>query len=149
MSDVERLVSEHTEPGNLATLMNTRLRRLVEAKDAQIAELEATRRAEARRHDEQLADNRRTSVFLRRDLEVKEAYIAALEARISQLEAEASQREADAARLRDIEAAALRVPTTPRYWLADRLNAVLKRMPRAHRFLRATFVRIARIDRSA
>jgi len=105
---------------------------------------------------ELLAESQRTTIFLRRDLEVKEAYIVALREREQTLEqalarddARIKELQADAARLRETEAAAFRVPTTPRYWLADRLNSVLKRSPFAHRLLRAAFVRVTRLERSA
>jgi hypothetical protein len=104
----------------------------------------------------QLTESQRTAIFLRRDLEVKEAYIVALRQRehvleqaLARADARINELEADAARLRETEAAALRVPTTPRYWLADRLNSVPKRAPRAHRVLRAAFVRMTRLERSA
>jgi len=104
----------------------------------------------------QLTESQRTAMFLRRDLEVKEAYIVALRQRehvleeaLARADARINELEADAARLRETEAAALRVPTTPRYWLADRLNSVLKRAPQAHRVLRAAFVRMTRLERSA
>jgi chromosome segregation ATPase len=134
----------------------TEMRRVVQARDAKIAEIDARLQADANRFREQQAESDRTVVFLRRDVDVKDAYIATLRERERELEracahtdARVKELDAEATRLREIEAAALRVPTTPRYWLADHLNLALKRTPSAHRMLRAMFVRIARIERSA
>ena len=138
-------------------------RQAVNDRDAQIATLVGERHTDAQRHRKQQAESDRVQAFLRRDVEIKDAYIAALRERerdaeralahreqaLAERDARVSALEADAFRLRDTEAAFLRVPTTPRFWLVDRLNAALKRSPVAHRVLRSAFVRLTRLERSA
>jgi 2-polyprenyl-3-methyl-5-hydroxy-6-metoxy-1,4-benzoquinol methylase len=105
-----------------------------------------------------------TAAYLRRDLEVKEEYIVALREREVEAEREhaaaliaRNQRAAECERrvavietelvaLREIEQANRRVPRTPRYWVADRLNNAVKRVPPLHRGLRWLFGRVTGVD---
>jgi chromosome segregation ATPase len=118
-----------------------------------------------------------TAAYLRRDLEIKEAYIASLRQREMELEhvQEDARRARDAmaasqsdlfrlqaeldavqtqlggareqlAVLGETHAAFLRVPKTPRYWMADRLNGMVKRSPFVHRSLRRAFVRFTGVN---
>ena len=70
--------------------------------------------------------------LLTREFQLTEAVMDSQE-KIAQLEGEVL-------RLREVEAAMRRVPTTPRYWLADRVNLVFKRFPLLHHQGRRAFV---------
>ena len=72
--------------------------------------------------------------LLTRDLQLTEAVVDSQE-KLAHLEVEVL-------RLREVEAAMRRVPTTPRYWLADRVNLVFKCFPRLHNWGRRAFVRV-------
>lgn len=93
---------------------------------------------------------------LRRDLEVKAAYIAALRERLTTLAAEVERLEAlrraaeeratalerEVFRLRELETKGWRSATTPRYWIADQANLLVKRWTALHGVLRFLAVRL-------
>ena len=102
-------------------------------------------------------------VVLRRDLEVKAAYISALRERLTMLEAaverieplrraaeeRAATLEREVLRLRELEANSWRSATTPRYWIADQANLYLKRWTGLHgvlRFLAVRLISSVRVD---